>query len=64
MHEQLQSRIKRVRFVGNDKPDRWAGAVEEHEQMCRDWQARDGERLAATLGLHLDRTLERVRDAI
>ncbi len=64
MHDQLQSRIKRVRFVGNDKPDRWAGAVEEHEVMCRAWQARDGERLAAILGLHLDRTMDRVRDAI
>lgn len=63
-HEQLQSRIKRVRFVGNDKPDRWAGAVSEHEEMCAAWQARDGERLAAILGLHLDRTMERVRDAI
>ncbi len=64
MHEQLQSRIKRVRFLGNDKPDRWAGAVEEHEAMCRAWQVRDGERLAAILGLHLDRTMDRVRDAI
>jgi DNA-binding GntR family transcriptional regulator len=63
-HEQLQSRIKRVRFVGNDTPDRWAGAVSEHEEMCAAWKRRDGSRLAAILGLHLDRTLERVRDAI
>ncbi len=64
MHEQLQSRIKRVRFVGNDKPDRWAGAVAEHEEMCAAWRARDGERLAGILGVHLDRTMNRVRDAI
>jgi DNA-binding GntR family transcriptional regulator len=64
LHEQLQARIKRVRFVGNDKPDRWAGAVAEHEEMQRAWQARDGARLAAILGLHLDRTMDRVRDAI
>jgi DNA-binding GntR family transcriptional regulator len=63
-HEQLQSRIKRVRFVGNDRPDRWAGAVAEHEEMCAAWTARDGERLAAILGLHLDRTMDRVKDSI
>ncbi len=63
-HEQLQSRIKRVRFVGNDRPDRWAGAVAEHEEMCRAWQARDGERLGAVLGVHLDRTMDRVKDSI
>jgi DNA-binding GntR family transcriptional regulator len=37
MHEQLQSRIKRVRFVGNDRPDRWAGAVAPYlpdEPLC------------------------------
>jgi DNA-binding GntR family transcriptional regulator len=64
MHEQLQSRIKRVRFVGNDKADRWAGAVSEHEEMCAAWRARDAKRLAGVLGTHLDRTMERVRDAI
>lgn len=64
MHEQLQSRIKRVRFVGNDRPDRWAGAVSEHEEMCAAWRARDAKRLADVLGIHLDRTMERVRDAI
>ena len=63
-HEQLQARIKRVRFIGNERPERWAGAMAEHEEMCAAWQARDGERLATVLGAHLDRTMERVRDAI
>ncbi len=63
-HDQLQSRIKRVRFIGNETPDRWAGAVAEHDEMCAAWKRRDGARLAASSALHLDRTLERVRDAI
>lgn len=63
-HEQLQARIKRIRFVGNETPDRWAGAVAEHEQMIEALLARDGERLAEVLGRHLDQTMERVRDAI
>ncbi len=63
-HDQLQSRIKRVRFVGNETQDRWAGAVAEHEEMCAAWKRRDGARLAAIVGLHLDRTMERVKDSI
>jgi len=64
MHEQLQARIKRVRFVGNEKPERWAGAVAEHEEMIAALTRRDGEALAEVVGRHLDKTMERVRDAI
>lgn len=63
-HETLQARIKRVRFIGNETPDRWAAAVAEHEEMIEALSARDAERLAEVLGRHLDKTLERVRDAI
>lgn len=63
-HEQLQSRIKRIRFIGNEEPGRWAGAVAEHEEMMQAIAARDGEWLAAIIGKHLDHTLERVTQAI
>ena len=63
-HDMLQSRIRYIRFIGNRLPDRWAGAVAEHDEMIEALLARDGARLAAILGKHLDRTLERVRDAI
>ncbi|MFM9974675.1 MAG: GntR family transcriptional regulator [Beijerinckiaceae bacterium] len=63
-HEQLQSRIKRIRFIGNEEPGRWAGAVAEHEEMNAAIIARDADRLVKILGLHLDRTLDRVRHAI
>jgi DNA-binding GntR family transcriptional regulator len=63
-HEQLQSRIKRIRFIGNEEAGRWAGAVAEHEEMNAALIARDAERLVAILGLHLDHTLDRVRHAI
>lgn len=64
VHEQLQARIKRVRFIGNELPERWAGAVAEHEEMNLALLARDGDKLSEVLGRHLDKTLERVRDAI
>jgi DNA-binding GntR family transcriptional regulator len=63
-HEQLQSRIKRIRFIGNEEPGRWAGAVAEHEEMMAALVSRDAERLVHVIGLHLDHTLERVRHAI
>jgi DNA-binding GntR family transcriptional regulator len=63
-HEQLQSRIKRIRFIGNEEPGRWAGAVAEHEDMMLALAARDGAWLARVLGRHLDHTLDRVRHAI
>jgi DNA-binding GntR family transcriptional regulator len=63
-HETLQARIKRIRFVGNETPDRWAGAVAEHEEMIVALEARDSDRLVEVLGRHLDHTLARVKDAI
>ena len=63
-HEAIQSRMKHIRFVGNVEADKWAGAVAEHEDMIRALLVRDGEALAAVLGLHLDRTLSRVRDLL
>jgi DNA-binding GntR family transcriptional regulator len=63
-HTMLQSRIKRMRFIGNGSPEKWAGAVAEHEEMIAALKARDGDRLVAVLGQHLDATIVRVRDVI
>jgi DNA-binding GntR family transcriptional regulator len=64
MHQTLQARIKRMRFIGNEQPEKWAGAVAEHEEMIEALNRRDGERLAEVVGRHLDQTLIRVRDII
>jgi DNA-binding GntR family transcriptional regulator len=63
-HGQLQARIKRIRFIGNETPDRWAAAVAEHEEMIVALKRRDGAALAEVLGRHLDKTVDRVRDSI
>ena len=42
LHETLQARLKRIRYVGNGRPERWAGAVAEHEQMIAALLTRDG----------------------
>lgn len=63
-HETLQARLKRIRFIGNETENRWAGAVSEHEEMIAALEARKGDALAEIIGRHLDHTLDRVKDAI
>ncbi|WGF89946.1 GntR family transcriptional regulator [Marinivivus vitaminiproducens] len=62
MQDQMQARVKRIRFIGHEGPEKWALAVAEHEQMIAALEARDGERLADILSRHLMVTWSRVRD--
>lgn len=64
LHERLQARLKRIRYIGNEAPAKWAGAVKEHELMMRALTARDADALAEALSLHVDQTLVRVADRI
>ncbi len=63
-HEMIQSRLKRIRFLGNEGADKWEGAVAEHEEMIAALEARDAERLARVLARHMDETWNRVRDIL
>jgi len=63
-HDTLQARIKRVRFMGNDRDEQWQNSIAEHEEMIRALQARDAARLGAALRLHMDNAWKRVRDAL
>lgn len=60
----IQSRLKRIRFIGNRSPQAWGDAVAEHREMAAALAARDGERLGNTLSRHLMNTWERVRDVV
>jgi len=64
MHETLQARIKRLRFVGNEGPTKWAGAVAEHEEMMAALLKRDAAALTEVIGRHMDATLVRVREVL
>ncbi|SEP49123.1 DNA-binding transcriptional regulator, GntR family [Methylobacterium sp. ap11] len=63
-HEGIQSRLRRIRFVGNEEPRKWAGAVAEHEEMIAALEARDADRLAEVIARHLDATWDRVQDVL
>jgi DNA-binding GntR family transcriptional regulator len=64
MHQVIQARLRRIRFIGNEEPDKWAAAVAEHEAMIAALEARDGMRLAEGIRRHLDQTWSRVVDRI
>jgi len=63
-HAMIQARLKRIRFIGNEGPHRWAAAVAEHEEMIEALEARDEARLAAVVTQHLDETWKRVADKL
>lgn len=64
MHATIQARLKRIRFIGNDEPPKWAAAVGEHEEMIAALEARDEARLAAVVSRHLEQTWTRVERKI
>ncbi|WP_336512244.1 GntR family transcriptional regulator [Paracoccus shandongensis] len=64
VHGMLQTRLKRIRFIGHEGPEKWANAVAEHEEMIAALEARDEGRLSAILGRHLTLAWERVKDSL
>lgn len=64
VHGVLQARLRRIRYIGNERPEKWAAAVGDHEEMIVALERRDGEQLAKILATHMNRTWDRVRDSI
>jgi DNA-binding GntR family transcriptional regulator len=64
LHGLIQARLKRIRYLGNQEPTKWAGAVAEHEEMIKALTERDGNALAEVMGRHMDQTLLRVKDTL
>jgi DNA-binding GntR family transcriptional regulator len=63
-HDTLQARIKRVRFMGNDRDEEWRNSINEHEEMIQALQARDVTRLGAAMRLHMENAWNRVKGAL
>lgn len=63
-HGSIQSRLQRIRFLGNDVSANWERAVLEHKDMVEALERRDGDGLAEVLRRHMDQTWERVRPAM
>lgn len=63
-HETIQSRLKRIRFLGNEGPEQWRGAVEEHDEIIAAFEARDAERLSQAVKRHIKQSWVRVHGAL
>lgn len=63
-HASIQSRLKRIRYIGNSEARKWSDALAEHERMIHALEARDAEALAAVLVEHMEHTWERVKDTL
>ena len=64
VHDILQTRMKRIRFIGDQTDESWAAAVRDHEEMIAALEARDSERLSSAMVEHLAGTWERIQHAI
>lgn len=64
VHSRLQMRLKRIRFIGHEGPEKWRMAVAEHEEIIASLESRDPERVSAILGQHLSLAWERVKDSL
>jgi len=62
-HAQLNARLYRIRFISNQRNERWHEAIEEHERMAEALKARDGARLADLMRAHIGQTWTKVRDS-
>ena len=64
MQSNIQARLKRIRYIGNERPEFWAGAVADHEEMVLALKARDGARLGEAMSSHLKKTWDRVKNSL
>jgi DNA-binding GntR family transcriptional regulator len=64
MQRNIQARLKRIRYIGNENPKAWAGAVQDHEAMVVALKAKDGKRLGEAMARHIKNTWERVKDCL
>jgi DNA-binding GntR family transcriptional regulator len=53
IYANLSSRIQRMRYTAHKTDEQWRRAMGEHHEMVRLLKARDGEKLAALMKLHI-----------
>jgi DNA-binding GntR family transcriptional regulator len=64
LHGILRTRMRRIRYIGNNAPDNWAAAMAEHELFIAALKARDGARLGRLLREHIENTWPRVSSVV
>jgi len=60
-HAQHNARLFRIRYISNQRNDRWPEAVAQHDKIISALESRDGELLADLLSQHLGQTWAKAR---
>lgn len=60
LHGILRTRMRRLRYIGNQSPDNWSAAMAEHDAFVAALRARDGKRLGQLMREHLANTWPRI----
>lgn len=63
LHGILRTRMRRLRYIGNQSPENWSAAMAEHEAFIAALRARDGRRLGRLMREHLANTWPRIEAA-
>ncbi|MEO8755852.1 MAG: GntR family transcriptional regulator [Casimicrobiaceae bacterium] len=64
LHGIVRSRMRRLRYIGNNSPENWAAAMAEHEGFINALRARDGKRLGRLMREHLANSWPRIKAAV
>ncbi|WFE76746.1 GntR family transcriptional regulator [Roseinatronobacter sp. S2] len=64
VHAQLQSRMRRLRFLGNDYPEHWRDSVDEHKDLIMAIENRDAAAAGMAMRRHLQNAIERIDNVI
>jgi DNA-binding GntR family transcriptional regulator len=64
LHGMLQARLKRIRYIGHEGPEKWAAAVADHEAIIAALERRDADKLTQALTRHITLAWERVKDSL
>jgi DNA-binding GntR family transcriptional regulator len=64
LHGIVRSRMRRLRYIGNNSPENWSAAMTEHEGFIKALRARDGKRLGRLMREHIANSWPRIQAAV
>lgn len=64
VYEILQTKMKRIRFIGDQREESWQAAVEDHEEIIAALESRDCAALTAAMVEHVAKSWDRIKSAL
>jgi DNA-binding GntR family transcriptional regulator len=60
LHSTLSKRMRSLRYSGNNTPENWRGALEDHEEIAQALASRDVKKMKRAVNDHFANTIRRV----